>query len=102
MKRLGVKKFDRTTGPLFIADGEDYEFATNTGKIELYSTELAELNWAGELPLAEHDTTGVKNPTLFRAPRPDVLSAIDSQDRGSRSSFGDRANSSCRCFPKLC
>jgi len=43
MKRLGVKKFDRTTGPLFIADGEDYEFATNTGKIELYSTELAAL-----------------------------------------------------------
>lgn len=45
MKRLGVKKFERKSGPLFIADGEDYEFATNTGKIELYSTELAELGF---------------------------------------------------------
>ncbi len=45
MKRLGVKKFDRTSGPLYIGDGEDYEFATNTGKVELYSTELAELGF---------------------------------------------------------
>ena len=41
MKKIGVKVFDRNSGPLFIADGEDYEFPTNTGKIELYSTELA-------------------------------------------------------------
>ncbi len=45
MKRLGVKKFNRTSGPLYIANGEDYEFATNTGKVELYSTELAELGF---------------------------------------------------------
>lgn len=45
MKRIGVKKFDRKSGPLYIADGEDYEFATNTGKIELYSTELANLGF---------------------------------------------------------
>ncbi|MCB0497689.1 MAG: molybdopterin-dependent oxidoreductase [Cyclobacteriaceae bacterium] len=43
MKRIGVKKFDRKSGPLYIGDGEDYEFATNTGKIELYSTELANM-----------------------------------------------------------
>jgi len=41
MKRLGVKKFKRESGPLYIGDGEDYEFGTNTGKIEFYSTELA-------------------------------------------------------------
>ena len=41
MKRIGVKKYERKSGPLYIADGEDYEFATNTGKIELYSTDLA-------------------------------------------------------------
>ncbi|MGV6845152.1 MAG: molybdopterin-containing oxidoreductase family protein [Lutibacter sp.] len=40
MKKLGVKKFERQT-PLYIEDGEDYEFATNSGKIEFYSEELA-------------------------------------------------------------
>lgn len=41
MQRVGVKKFDRQAGPLYLADGEDYEFHTNTGKIELYATEMA-------------------------------------------------------------
>ena len=41
MERIGVKKFPRQSGSLYIAKGEDYEFPTNTGKIELYSTELA-------------------------------------------------------------
>jgi thiosulfate reductase/polysulfide reductase chain A len=45
MKRIGVKKFARQSGPLYIADGEDYEFGTNTGKIEFYSTELAALGF---------------------------------------------------------
>jgi len=40
MKRLGVKKFERTT-PLYLEDGEDFEFFTNSGKIEFYSDELA-------------------------------------------------------------
>jgi thiosulfate reductase/polysulfide reductase chain A len=40
MKRLGVKKFERQT-PLYMEDGEDFEFATNSGKIEFYSDELA-------------------------------------------------------------
>jgi thiosulfate reductase/polysulfide reductase chain A len=45
MKKIGVKKFERGSGPLYIANGEDYEFPTNTGKIELYSTELAALGF---------------------------------------------------------
>lgn len=40
MKKLGVKKFDRKSGGLYLLPGEDYEFNTNTGKIELFSTEF--------------------------------------------------------------
>ena len=42
MKKIGVKKFPRVNGPLYLGDDEDYEFNTNTGKIELYSTEFAD------------------------------------------------------------
>jgi len=42
MKKIGVKKFKREFDDLFLADGEDMEFNTNTGKIELYSTSLEE------------------------------------------------------------
>jgi thiosulfate reductase/polysulfide reductase chain A len=42
MKKIGVKKFPRKSGPLYLAKGEDYTFNTNTGKIEFYSTELAD------------------------------------------------------------
>ena len=42
MKRIGVKNFPREYGGLYYQDGEDVEFYTNTGKIELYSTALAE------------------------------------------------------------
>lgn len=45
MKKIGVKKYPRQSGPLYLADGEDYDFGTNTGKIELYSTELAALGF---------------------------------------------------------
>jgi len=41
MKTLGVKKFDRESGALYMREGEDFEFSTNTGKVELYATELA-------------------------------------------------------------
>jgi thiosulfate reductase / polysulfide reductase chain A len=41
MQKIGVKRFDRATRPLYLADGEDYIFPTNSGKIELYSTVLA-------------------------------------------------------------
>lgn len=39
MKKLGLKKFDWEM-PLYGLDGEDYEFFTPSGKIELYSTQL--------------------------------------------------------------
>ncbi len=42
MQRIGVKKFKRPYDDLYFKDGEDIEFNTNTGKIELYSTSLEE------------------------------------------------------------
>ena len=42
MKKIGVKTFPRKTGPLYIGDGEDFEFNTNSGKVELYSTDYAD------------------------------------------------------------
>ncbi len=40
MKKIGIKIFDRESGPLYLSEGEDYSFNTNSGKIELYSTEF--------------------------------------------------------------
>lgn len=42
MQRIGVKKLSREYDDLYYNEGEDIEFYTNTGKIELYSTVLAE------------------------------------------------------------
>ncbi len=42
MKKVGVKQYDRESGPLYLADGEEFEFNTNTGKIELYSVDFAD------------------------------------------------------------
>jgi len=41
MKRIGVKTFPRIYGEPYYTEGEEVEFYTNTGKIELYSTSLA-------------------------------------------------------------
>ena len=41
MKKIGVKKLPYDED-LYFLNGEEYEFGTNTGKIELYSTALAE------------------------------------------------------------
>jgi len=41
MKKIGVKQYDREFDDLFLADGEIPEFNTPSGKIELYSEELA-------------------------------------------------------------
>lgn len=41
MQRIGVKTFERSYDDLYFAPGEEHEFFTNTGKIELYSTSLA-------------------------------------------------------------
>ena len=40
MKRIGVKKFPRNYDDLYFHEGQDVYFNTNTGKIELYSTDL--------------------------------------------------------------
>jgi thiosulfate reductase/polysulfide reductase chain A len=40
MKKLGVKKLERKFDDMYLAEDEDIEFYTNTGKIELYSTAL--------------------------------------------------------------
>ena len=45
MNKIGVKHFPRKSGPLFLKDGEDYEFPTASGKIELYSKELKSLGF---------------------------------------------------------
>jgi len=41
MKKAGFKQLDRQGGALYLSPGEQIEFNTNTGKIELYSTEFA-------------------------------------------------------------
>jgi thiosulfate reductase/polysulfide reductase chain A len=45
MEKIGVKKLERTSGPLYLLPGQPMEFDTNSGKIELYSTELASLGF---------------------------------------------------------
>ncbi len=41
MKKLGVKKLKRPYDDLYFVEGQEFMFNTNSGKIELYSTELA-------------------------------------------------------------
>ena len=41
MKKIGVKNFERKSGPLFLQEDQEYEFATPSGKIEFYSQQLA-------------------------------------------------------------
>jgi len=41
MQRIGVKKFDRKSGDLYFRKGEEIEFNTPTGKIELFSNDIA-------------------------------------------------------------
>lgn len=40
MKRMGVKKFPRSYDDLYFAPGEEVTFNTNSGKIELYASDL--------------------------------------------------------------
>ena len=51
MKRIGVKTYERDYDDLYYLNGEEYEFNTNTGKIELYSTEFED---AGFDPLPKY------------------------------------------------
>ena len=45
MKKIGVKHFERKSGPLFLTEGQEYEFGTPSGKIELYVPQLAEMGF---------------------------------------------------------
>jgi len=45
MKKIGVKKFPRKSGPMYLKDGQNYQFPTASGKIELYSNELKNLGF---------------------------------------------------------
>ena len=40
MQKVGVKKFKRKYEDLYLIDGQDFEFPTSTGKIELYATDM--------------------------------------------------------------
>lgn len=54
MEKIGVKHFPRESGPLYLGDGEDFEFNTNTGKIELYSVDFADNNFDAIPVYTEH------------------------------------------------
>jgi thiosulfate reductase/polysulfide reductase chain A len=43
MKHIGVKNLPRTGGPLYIEDGAEHIFKTDSGKIELYSQKLKDV-----------------------------------------------------------
>ncbi len=45
MEKIGVKNFPRKSRPLFLRDNENYEFGTQSGKIEFYSQELKDLGF---------------------------------------------------------
>ena len=45
MKRNGVKRFERTSRPLYLKEDEDLRFNTPSGKIELYSAEFESLGF---------------------------------------------------------
>lgn len=46
MQHVGVKTFDREYDDMYFTSGEEVEFGTNTGKIELYSTEFEAAGFA--------------------------------------------------------
>lgn len=54
MKKIGVKTFPKKK-KLYLEDGEQYWFNTNTGKIELYSTDLADWGYDPMPVYKQHD-----------------------------------------------
>ncbi len=63
MKKIGVKAFPRQSGPLYLGENEDFEFNTNTGKIELYSTDFADV---GHDPLPVYKPHPEPPPNFYR------------------------------------
>lgn len=56
MKKIGVKNFKRKSSDLYLKKGQDYEFGTQSGKIEFYSEDLAS-NGFDPMPVyTAHDT----------------------------------------------
>ena len=55
MKKLGVKQLPVDNDLLYFADGEDIEFGTPTGKIELYSTLLEGAGFSPIPQYTKHD-----------------------------------------------
>jgi thiosulfate reductase/polysulfide reductase chain A len=55
MQKLGVKKLPRKYDDLYMREGEDIVFNTNSGKIELYSTDLAKEGFDPMPTYTEHE-----------------------------------------------
>jgi len=45
MEKIGVKKFKRKSGSMYLVEDQNYEFPTDSGKIEFYSRQLAALGF---------------------------------------------------------
>jgi thiosulfate reductase/polysulfide reductase chain A len=63
MEKVGVKMFKRKSGSMYLADGEPHEFGTNSGKVEFYSTELAE---HGFDPMPVYTAHAEPDPGFYR------------------------------------
>ena len=61
MKKIGVKRYERTGRPLYLKDGEDMHFNTPSGKIELYSEAFEKLGFDPMPNYAAHE----EPPTNF-------------------------------------
>lgn len=63
MQHIGVKNFERKSGPLYFADGEDPKFTTPSGKIEFYSQLLKDL---GHDPIPVYTPHPEPEPGYYR------------------------------------
>lgn len=53
LEKSGVKRLNRSKSPLYLTQGEEYSFKTPTGKIQLWSKELAEAGF-DPMPVYTH------------------------------------------------
>ncbi len=69
MKKIGVKTFDSNES-IYLLPNEDFEFNTNTGKIELYSTDFAEKGYDPLPKFTRHESpdAGFYHLVYGRAP----------------------------------